>query len=166
MFSNEKCLANVASAIHHSMKQMSSSGSFEQSAKTFSANESKLFNHSTICSSSTIDVQKTSSIKVESNVQSFTQKSTTQTLLLDKNSMNNTSVISNFKSSSDLLKSIEGSNSSIDVCDSNSLPPALPVKTRKQGRLGVHNESLDHSGISLSTDDQIIEFRLDFTNMY
>lgn len=159
MFSNEKCLANVASAIHHSMKQMSSSGSFEQSAKTFTANESKLFNHSTICSSNTVDVQKTSSIKVESNVQSFSQKSSTQTLLLDKNSINKTSVISNFKSSSDILKSIEDSNSSIDICDSNTLPPALPVKTRKQGRLGIHNESLnDHSGMS-SIDDQIIEFR-------
>lgn len=166
LINNDKCqivssnkvldVSSMANVVQHSMKEMSSKRVFGVYGRTFTTNES--FNHSSM-SSNTVDIQKTS-------VQSFAQKNSTQAIVIDQNnttskvsvSVNNTSFSSE---NSDTVKvSSESNVSSTDVCDSNSLPPALPVKTRKHSRLGFQNDNLsDHSLFNSSIDDQTIEYR-------
>ncbi|XP_077298400.1 guanine nucleotide-releasing factor 2-like isoform X2 [Arctopsyche grandis] len=164
LINNDKCqivssnkvldVSSMANVVQHSMKEMSSKRVFGVYGRTFTTNES--FNSS--MSTNTVDIQKTS-------VQSFAQKNSTQAIVIDQSntsskvsvSVNNTSFSSE---NSDTVQISSENNVSTDVCDSNSLPPALPVKTRINSKLGFQNDNLsDHSLFNSSIDDQTIEFR-------
>lgn len=139
-------LTSLAAVVQQTCKQISSSKTIiEQNSKVFSSSESNFFSNS----SAFEYTQK------EQSSQSFVK--TQKTTIIDGSNITSVSSSNVGNLASLEVVKIDGS---ADVTD-NVVPPALPVKTRKQSKFA--DKSLNQSFPLFNTivDDQVIELRFD-----